>query len=78
MRMNGSNRVGLDKRVNWLVDDDIIHDVMARVSTWELAGACERVNEDGGMWERMFNEVEISEPSGGAWLMFWTWNFQVL
>ena len=28
---------------------------------------CERVNEDGGAWECVFIEAEISKPSGGAW-----------
>ena len=37
-----------------------------------------RVTEDGGAWERVFIEAEISGPFGGAWLIVRACNFWVL
>ena len=33
-------------------------------------GACEHVNEDGGIWVCVFIKAEISRPSRGACLFF--------
>ena len=70
---------------NWVVEDDIIHDVIilgACVSAWRVAHGS-TWNDEGGdcrrVWARDMTLV-ITGPSSGAWqrvVGFLTWNFQV-
>ena len=48
--------VDLDKNVK-SSEDDVIRDVMERVSAWEKPDAGECVNGDGDSWERVYLEL---------------------